>query len=283
MVDQSYTIPDDLIGNPKELPELSLVNYSSSGDVVRNQVLFSQNVLSFLANGEKEIHLEVEPLRFDHHSFALLTSSRCLMTEISSMGEYRSLLFFFSNAELDRFRLKYEPTIPSGIEAQETMLLQYDDYLLHYRKSLEILAKTPKVSLEIKQAKLDELLLYLLDRYPNHLTPILAGTTSGFELEFKKTVENNKFANLRLEEFAFLCHMSVSTFKRHFVKIYGLPPHQWMLQKRMQRAEWLLRENHAPNAIYPLVGYDSYPNFAKAFKQHFELSPRQYQTVNLQD
>mgnify|MGYP001799345265 CR=1 FL=1 len=277
---QTFTIPDELIGSPQELPPISIVPYYSPGTAVRNQVLFTQNVISFLANGQKEIHQEASPVSFSQDQFAILTSSRCLMTEISSLGDYKSVLFFFSDAMLQQLKAKFKGIWSSTAERTDTLVLDYDNFLHHFRDSLELLHQNPALSMAIKQVKLEELFLYLAEKHPEKLAPLLANVNSSPDLEFRQIVENNKFAHLKVEELAFLCHMSVSTFKRHFQRIYACAPHQWMLQERMKKAGWLLKQQLAPNSIYAQIGYDSYPNFARAFKQYFQLSPRAYQEMN---
>jgi transcriptional regulator GlxA family with amidase domain len=49
---------------------------------------------------------------------------------------------------------------------------------------------------------------------------------------FKNVVESNVHSNLKLEEIAFLCNMSLSTFKRHFIVEYNEAPGKWLQDKR---------------------------------------------------
>jgi transcriptional regulator GlxA family with amidase domain len=49
-------------------------------------------------------------------------------------------------------------------------------------------------------------------------------------------IESNVHSNLKLEEIAFLCNMSLSTFKRHFIVEYNEAPGKWLQDKRLQRA-----------------------------------------------
>ena len=277
---EAYTIPDQLIETHTNKPTIGFINYTSEGTAVRNKVLFTQNVISFLARGFKEIHQNEQPLAFDHGAFAIIRSGHCLMTEISSDANYRSLLFFFDDELLNQFKLNYAHLLTTTQEKPDAIVLPYDAYSLNFRNSLELLSKQDTLSNEIKESKLEEILLYLVHSFPEKVAALFSGAKSRAELEFKKIVENNKLANLKMEELAFLCNMSLSTFKRYFQKYYGTAPHKWMLSERMKFAGLLLKKDKQPNEIFSMMGYDSYSNFARAFKQFHAVSPKEYRSLN---
>ncbi|MGL5224587.1 MAG: hypothetical protein ACRC8Q_04515, partial [Aeromonas sp.] len=43
-----------------------------------------------------------------------------------------------------------------------------------------------------------------------------------------------------LQELAFLCNMSLSTFKRTFISIFNQPPRKWLNHKKMTYAQKLI-------------------------------------------
>ena len=70
-----------------------------------------------------------------------------------------------------------------------------------------------------------------------------------------------------MEEIAFLCNMSLSTFKRHFIKEYKVSPGKWFQDKRLQKAkETLEKGNLKPSDIYLDFGYNNLSNFSIAYK-----------------
>ena len=87
--------------------------------------------------------------------------------------------------------------------------------------------------------------------------------------------------NISLEELAFLCNVSLSTFKRRFVKIYGSAPNKWILQKRMELAKKLLHHNEKPGEVFYKVGYENHSSFSQSFKQAFGITPKQFQMRQL--
>ncbi|MDZ7626371.1 MAG: AraC family transcriptional regulator [Ignavibacteriaceae bacterium] len=57
-------------------------------------------------------------------------------------------------------------------------------------------------------------------------------------------MENNFRYNLSLENYAELCHRSLSSFKRDFQQQYNETPGKWLLNKRLDYSAVLLRNNH---------------------------------------
>jgi AraC-like DNA-binding protein len=87
-------------------------------------------------------------------------------------------------------------------------------------------------------------------------------------------VESNVNSNLKLEEIAFLCNMSLSTFKRHFKNEYKQPPGKWLKDKRLKKAKELLQGGDLKASdIYLNIGYNNLSNFSVAFKNKFGISP----------
>lgn len=279
---REYTIPNHLVQDQAP-PPIGLIDYYAEGTPIRNRILYTQNVISFMIRGSKEIHMQDAPLSFDHTHFAIITSSRCLMTEISANGQYRSILFFFDDEILSTIWLKHMDTLQEEATKAEAASIPYDAYMLQYRNSLELLCKTRSPSIALLTAKLEEFLLYLLQRRPQQLIALLSNSKSKLEVDFKNVVQNNLFSNLNIEELAFLCKMSLSTFKRHFHKFYETSPSRFIQEQRMKMAGQLLQKKHPPSEIYSQIGYDSYSNFARAFKQYHQVSPRQYQNMNVKE
>ena len=68
--------------------------------------------------------------------------------------------------------------------------------------------------------------------------------------------------------------MSLSTFKRHFIKEYKTSPGKWLHDKRLQKAKEALEQDHLkPSDIYLDFGYNNLSNFSIAFKNNFGFNP----------
>lgn len=68
--------------------------------------------------------------------------------------------------------------------------------------------------------------------------------------------------------------MSLSTFKRHFIKEYNESPGKWFRDKRLLKAKELLaNKNNTPSDVYLDLGYNNLSNFSSAFKSKFGINP----------
>jgi AraC-like DNA-binding protein len=125
--------------------------------------------------------------------------------------------------------------------------------------------------------KLDEILLYIYLNYKEKLAITFNSIQSRNQnLELINVVHNNLNSNLTVEELAFLCNMSISTFKRKFIETFHSTPKKYFIEHRMQKAVTYLQQNKKPSEIYFDLGYENLSSFSNEFKKHFGVSPRTY-------
>jgi AraC-like DNA-binding protein len=266
-------IPNDLLINTQDI---NLIHYQSKNELLKSKVAFSQYVFSFLIEGQKQIHNTDGLLSIDSNEFTLITNPVCLMTERKGLDSYsyKSCLLTFNDKILHDFKQKYQiKQSPSPTELCKNVIkFNYDKYTSNFRTSLEILPNQ-HLSQEILTIKFQEIMLYLLQKEPRLLDSFLSQHHSSLETQFRYSVENNVYSNLSLEELAFLCNMSVSTFKRYFTKFYQTSPHKWMANQRMDKATELLKQGKGPSVIFASLGYKTLSNFTRAYKNHFGALP----------
>ena len=90
-------------------------------------------------------------------------------------------------------------------------------------------------------------------------------------------MEDNFCFNLALDKYAALCNRSLSTFKRDFEKIYNSKPGKWLLEKRLNHAMQLLRNQHKTiNEVAFECGFESVSHFSRSFKARFDLTPSSF-------
>ena len=282
-----YTIPTDLFAGetcPVSPEKIGIRIYESALPSSKSRVTITNNLFSFLLEGEKLVHRPGAPLRIFPGQFLMIASSNCLMTEkLSSGNRYRSLLFFFNNEVLRSFFTKY----PFLLERTERIIgrgdepivrFETDAFIYNYLHSLQLLLQAGPIQEELLHLKFDELLLYLADKCPETLFSFLttmAGDATDRQLQ--TAVENNLTYSITVEELAFLCNMSLSTFKRRFARLYGTSPNKWLLQRRMEQAVILLQQHAKPSEIYYQLGYGNHSSFSQSFKQTYGLTPREFQ------
>ena len=275
--------PEHLFDNNyTDTPDLQIANYEAYKLVSKNKINLNKNVFSFLLDGQKDIHFSNDIVSIDHTQALLLASGNFLTTEIVGANSYSCLLFFFSQKNINDFLLKYGHLFnPKDLNKTATnspyFLIQKDNFIIHFINSIQqIYGLNQTISQKILELKFEEIMLYLADKYGQSFFVYLHSLLiNERELSFKMVVEKNLYTSLNIDEVAFLCNMSLSTFKRKFSQLYQESPGKWFQLKRLNKAKKLLLNNEAtPSEIYMDFGYDSLSNFSTAFKNQFGYSPK---------
>ncbi|MBB4803327.1 hypothetical protein HNP37_003402 [Flavobacterium nitrogenifigens] len=226
-------IPESYFKNKKENPDLFVYDFKMTNDVVKSKVNLGMNMFSFLQVGKKQVHFAGTTVAVNKDQSLLLKKGNWLWTELlDTKTIYYCKLFFFSEKKLKEFLEKHTENNQTVKEESPYFIIRNDDYISSYINSLSTISQAPIVFAEnLLSVKFEELMLYLLQKYgknfETHLHSLIIKETS----PFKKIVESKIHSNLKLEEIAFLCNMSLSTFKRHFIKEYKVSPGKWLQDK----------------------------------------------------
>lgn len=130
--------------------------------------------------------------------------------------------------------------------------------------------------------KLRELILgILLSRSNPELAGYLRSLGEGDGPSLQSIMETNFRYRLSLEEFARLCHRSLSTFKRDFRKHFDEAPGRWLLQRRLDYAAARLRGNPGKTVTEIVFdsGFEDVSHFNKAFKEKFGTPPTAFRKI----
>lgn len=76
---KTITIPDEM--NLEKAQLVHVVDYNSSKDVSKQQIILNQNIISFLIEGTKEVIFDNAASSIDSSKFIIMRSGNCLMTE----------------------------------------------------------------------------------------------------------------------------------------------------------------------------------------------------------
>lgn len=269
-------IPEIYLKDKKKHPDLFVYDFKMTNDVVKSKVNLGMNMFSFLQVGKKQVHFAGNSIAVNKDQSLLLKKGNWLWTELlETEAVYYCKLFFFSEKILQEFIEKH---LENSIEAtQDTpyFIIRNDAYITSYLNSLSTISSAPAIFMEnLLAIKFEELLLYLIQKYGKQFEIYLHSLIGKDSSPFKRIVESKIHSNLKLEEIAFLCHMSLSTFKRRFIHEYKVSPGKWLQDKRLQKAKETLEEGTLkPSEIYLDFGYNNLSNFSIAFKNKFGFSP----------
>jgi len=237
-------LPQDILpGDGKGSDSIIFYDYSPPRGFFKNKAILHKHAISLVISGEKTMHFAEKTVDTGDREIHFLSAGNCVASmDLAAATPFRSLLIFFDNDLLTNFFIKYpsQKTPPASYLsfAKDAFILNFIDSLL-----LLLQSKAP-LSIEMRLLKLEELWLYLLEKYPDRLLSFQPDPNKHpDDLTIRKMVETNITSNISIAELAFLCHMSLSTFKRRFIKLYGKSPNEWFLQEKMKHH---IREYHHP-------------------------------------
>lgn len=264
---------------------ISIIRYRSVKPATRAMITLPQNMITFLLDGEKTVHFAGMKVNVKPHQFVMLTAGNCLMSEkIAAPGaEYHSILICFDGTLLSNFFDRHSMLIerPAKMVDQLPFLLfEKDEFLINFTRSLDSLLVSDKpLHSQLQKVKLEELLVYLAVKYPEQIQQIRnMHYEADNDLLIRQAVTSHITSNITIQELAFLCNMSLSTFKRRFARLYKNSPNRWLLEKRMEKAAEMLRtNNYKASDIFSELGYENLSSFIQAFKQIYGVTPKQYQ------
>jgi AraC-like DNA-binding protein len=100
-------------------------------------------------------------------------------------------------------------------------------------------------------------------------------------LRAKDLMDARYFEPLDVAEVARAARLSPAHFSREFRRVFGEPPHQYLLTRRMERAAALLRTTDRSVAdICLTVGLRSVGSFTTSFGRAFGVTPTAYRAAH---
>ncbi|MFN3848727.1 MAG: helix-turn-helix transcriptional regulator [Spirosomataceae bacterium] len=260
-----------------KIQEMTFVAYRSDVYPQRNEIFFEEHAVIFVLEGEKKF---ISPSQDIHvkKGQILFFQRGCYSMNESLGNNYRSLVFFFNEKLLKEFvsqnRALFDEKNPQITEPilqlnSTATFEKFIDSLLPYFHS-----NTPYLN-QFLRLKLQELLLHLIELdYSNQFKSILFNIYKGEKTDLEFLMNDYYLKPLSIGELAHLSGRSLSGFKRDFEKRFRTSPAHWIKQKRLEHAEFLLR-NSTKNVseISMEIGYESVSHFIKAFKEKYGTTP----------
>jgi AraC family transcriptional regulator, exoenzyme S synthesis regulatory protein ExsA len=283
-----HAVPANTVPVKRAGEDMSMLRHRTNVPALRSKIILQQHLFTFLLEGEKTVHFAGTQVTVKPHQFIMLAAGNCLMSEkvATENAAYHSILFFFDSKVLTDFFDRHAALIgqpPKQTNPPPFLLLEKDAFLVNFTRSLDYMLSGDKpVHHDLQRVKLEELFLYLAIEYPGQLREIRnMSYEANDDLIVRQAVTSHLESNITVEELAFLCNMSLSSFKRRFASIYDNSPNRWLLEKRMERAAKMLRQdNRKASEIYYELGYENLSSFIQSFKQIYGVTPKQYQLSN---
>lgn len=249
-------------------------NYTSCAQMSMNHSLV------YVYSGEMVIDGRGEKTAIGKNECAFIKRDNRLSLTKQPKGkeQYQGIFMMFTRKFLRDFYQRLEKNgIPKTVEKfdQPVVKLKVTPEIASLFQSMTpYFDRSVKPKEEFMQLKLQEGVYILLD-IDKRFYPTLFDFTQAWKIDILDFLNENYMYDLSLEEFASYTGRSLATFKRDFKKYSKLPPQKWLMNKRLESAyEMIKEEGKRASDVYLEVGFKNLSHFSTAFKKLYGHSPR---------
>lgn len=269
-----------------EVNELLFVEYTCLVEETRFGVWSNNNYVAYVTSGKKAWRTtsrEYEAVKGD----ILFIKKGANLTH-QFFGDEFCAIFLFLPDDFIRSIVQKNPTLfqtsRKDVGVQDAVIrLQTNELLESYFDSVaSYLSLNTQPNERVIMLKLEELILQacttngIINDYFLSL-----GQSQAHQLS--RIMEDNFSFNLKLDDYATLCNMSLSSFKRAFRQQYKTTPAAWLRQRKLELAHTCVTTTDMPvNQIALQCGFEDASHFIRTFRQAFHATPHQYRLEHRQ-
>ena len=189
-------------------------------------------------------------------------------------GEFRTLSIMLDQETLKSLSIEHGYIAHKTLDSPNFVVLKPDPL---YKSLMDSILPYGNLSPDENKAllslKVKEAVLLLLRNEPS-LKDILFDFTEPGKIDLEAFMLQHYQFNVGLNRFAYLTGRSLATFKRDFEKTFHTSPGNWLLQKRLEEAYYLIKQKgNKPSDVYLEVGFEDLSHFSYAFKNAYGVAP----------
>jgi AraC family transcriptional regulator, exoenzyme S synthesis regulatory protein ExsA len=265
-----------------EVNELLFAEYTCMREETKLGIWSDNNYFAFITSGKKAWRTIYHTYEVNEGDILFIKKGANLTHQF--FDDEFCAIFIFTPDDFIKSFLEKNPALLNGkekdISSQDAIIrLQPDELLENYYRSIQsYLFLSEQPNKELVKLKFDELLLSLFSNNAHkQLTDYFVSLCQNQLYQMSRVMEQNFAYNLKVEEFARLCHMSLSTFKKSFKQYYHTTPGIWLKDKKLDHAlHQLLTSDQSISQISFESGFEDTSHFIRVFKQKHGLTPLQY-------
>jgi len=238
------------------------------------------HTLVYLYSGQQQVDYNGQQVIINPGECAFIRRDHRLTMYKNSFEneEYRGIsLTFKRNLLRDFYNKMNKNEIPRNIPMPEETFYRIEarpDITSLFQSLTPYFDSNIQPAEEVINLKLQEGIFSLLNT-SKEFYPVLFDFTTPWKIDILDFLSENYMYDLTMEEIASYTGRSLATFKRDFAKISDLTPQKWLINKRLQVAYNMLKdENKKVSDVYIEVGFRNLSHFYSAFKKQFGFSPR---------
>lgn len=185
------------------------------------------------------------------------------------------LVFFGHEIVVKFLGSKIKRNDKASVATSPICKLKTNKKLIHYFDSLKDIYFDLENDKDILELKVLEF-LHLV--YLNNQDEIINTLNSSENQKKRRNIDSIMMANydknMTVTDYANLSGRSLSTFNRDFKRKHGQTPKQWLIKKKMEKADKLLLEGINVTNCAIEVGYSNVSHFIKAYKLIYGKTPK---------
>lgn len=191
----------------------------------------------------------------------------------SREGKYQFVSIILDQETLKQYALENKIRVDKGYTGEKLLLFEPDEFFSSYFQSLvPYIDKTKKATQKLAELKIREAIELLLQSNPDY-KQLLFDFTEPHKIDLEEFMQQNYMFNVPVAYLARASGRSLAAFKRDFTKVFNTSPKQWLRDKRLTEAHYLIKhKKKKPADIYLDMGFENLSHFYFSFKQKFGVT-----------
>jgi AraC family transcriptional regulator, exoenzyme S synthesis regulatory protein ExsA len=282
MINLYAAVKDSKLFRKMEVSELLFVEYTCMREETKFGIWSNNNYFAFISSGKKMWKSIYHAYEVNEGDIIFVKKGANLTHQFFD-DEFCAIFIFIPDDFIKTFLKKNTVLLDASqkdLSGQDAVLRIQQDQLLesYYHSIRSYLSLAEKPNEKLLTLKFEELLLSLFSNEKHReLTDYFISLCQNQAYHLSRVMEENFAYNLKLENYAKLCHMSLSAFKKAFNQHYHTTPAVWLKDKKLELA--LLRVLSSDISISQIsfdCGFEDTSHFIRVFKQKYGLTPLQY-------
>ncbi len=252
-------------------PEARLMNTKFS------DLWYQENYIFFVLEGKKVWHTSHGSYEISAGDCVMVKKGACILEQFFDIGFCLVLFFIPDEFICETLKTRTVPISKTGKEHEPIIRLNATETLRSFFVSMyAYFSGTSTPDKTLLELKFRELILNIVEDPANTaaVSYFCSLMTEPQSVSLERIMNDNYCFNLKLEEYAALCNRSVSAFKRDFQKLFSTTPGKWLLARRLERSDHLLRYlgKTVSEAAFE-CGFENVSHFSRAFKTRYGMPP----------
>ena len=236
----------------------------------------ARHVITMVTSGEQRIRAyDGETITLRAGDLGAIRRGLYTVTDlVSDQLGFTAYLLFFDDEQLTK---AFPVTAASNLTSVPFYQCKSPTYLPTFWQSVAALHPMLSRHPSLATIKIDEFFAVLqASEIGPALAEQLATWANPTPRSLRRFMEENYDKALTIEDYAYLTGRSESSFRRDFKARFGTTPRQWIIRRRLEKAERLLTDTDwEVTQVAEAVGYDNVSHFISAFKKQYQRTPGQ--------